>query len=162
MIANLRDKLFRKYSVWHVLNTVIIIGIVLLGSLFVMELVLSVSVNLNDSSIADESKVSADISKEISGKHKIDFNIIKRGLFKPSREISKPMANKTIQKIKSLLKLQCIMEINSEKVAYIYIKGIGLKKCGVGDSVENLFTIININAKKVELSIVEHKVVLKI
>jgi hypothetical protein len=72
------------------------------------------------------------------------------------------MADKTIERIKSQLKLKCIMEIRGEPVAYINIKGASLKKCKVGDSVSDLFTVLNINKHSVEISIVDHKVTLNL
>jgi len=84
-------------------------------------------------------------------------------LFKPSIPMrDKPMAERTIERIKSKLELQCIMEINGEPVAYINIKGVGLKRCKVGDRVIDLFTVVNINRKSVETKIVGHKVVLSL
>ncbi len=97
----------------------------------------------------------------------VDFaklaRLIRGGLFRASTPLrDKPMADKTIERIKSQLRLQCVMRIKNERVAYINIKGMGLKKCQVGDSVEGLFTVININEKSVEIKIVEHKVTLKL
>lgn len=85
------------------------------------------------------------------------------GLFKPATGIQdKPIADKTIERIKDQLKLQCIMELNGQTVAYINIQGVGLKKCRTGESVNDLFTVTNISkeSKSVEISIVGHKVTL--
>jgi hypothetical protein len=85
------------------------------------------------------------------------------GMFKPATGISdKPIADKTIERIKDQLKLQCVMELNGRDTAYINIQGVGLKKCCVGESVNDLFTVMNINkqSKSVEISIVGHKVTL--
>ena len=85
------------------------------------------------------------------------------GMFKPATGLQdKPLANKTIERIKEQLKLQCIMEMNGTPVAYINIQGIGLKKCCLGDNINDLFTVLGINKqnKSVDISIVEHKVTL--
>jgi hypothetical protein len=85
------------------------------------------------------------------------------GMFKPATGIQdKPIADKTIERIKDQLKLQCVMELNGQTVAYINIQGVGLKKCCVGESVNDLFTVTKINkeSKSVEISIVNHQVTL--
>jgi len=89
--------------------------------------------------------------------------VIRPGLFKASTPLrDKPMADKTIERIKSQLKLQCIMEMNGEPVAYVHIKGTGLKKCKVGDSVSDLFTVLNIDKRSIEITIIDHKVTLSL
>ena len=88
---------------------------------------------------------------------------IRRGLFRsaaPVRDV--PMADKTIERIRSQLKLQCVMEMNGEPVAYIQVKDLGLKRCRVGDSVEDLFKVLRIQKKSVEIAIVDHSVTLSL
>ena len=84
---------------------------------------------------------------------------IKPGLFKPETQLSdRPIADKTIQTIKSKLTLQCIMEKDGEPVAFIKVKGEGLKECFVGDSVGDMFTVLSIQKKSIKVSIVDHEV----
>jgi len=87
----------------------------------------------------------------------------RNGLFRPAnpRE-EKPLDDATIQKIKSQLKLQCIMEMNKERVAYINIAGVGLKKCKTGESVQDLFTVSRIDKSSVEIAIIGHPVTLEL
>jgi len=85
---------------------------------------------------------------------------IRSGLFRAATGVSdKPMANKVIDRIRSQIKLQCVMKIGGEPVAYVNIEGVGLRKCRVGDSVEGLFTVVTINKRSVETTIIGHKVV---
>jgi len=85
--------------------------------------------------------------------------VVRPGLFKASGAISdKPMADKTIERIRSQIQLQCIMQIGGERVAYINIKGVGLRKCRVGECIEGLFTVVSINRRSVETTIIGHKV----
>jgi len=89
--------------------------------------------------------------------------IYRPGLFRPATGLQdKPLADKTIERIMEQLKLQCLMEMNGQPVAYINIQGVGLKKCSIGDNVNDLFTVLDINQqnKRVDISIVEHKVTL--
>ena len=90
-------------------------------------------------------------------------DFIRAGLFKSAVAIQgKPLADKTIDRIKSELKLQCVMTLNDQLVAYIHIKGGGLKKCVVGDTVNDMFTVIDIDKTKkcVVISVIDHKVTL--
>ncbi len=76
----------------------------------------------------------------------------------------KPLADKTIERIKEQLSLQCILEINGQSVAYINIQGKELRKCCVGDNIKDLFKVLNINqqSKSVDISIIDHKVTLQL
>ena len=88
---------------------------------------------------------------------------IKPGLFKAASGLNdKPMADKTIERIKSQLNLQCIMQMDGKAAAYINIKDAGLKKCTVGEKVCDLFTVISIDEKSVEISIIDHRVILSL
>ena len=87
------------------------------------------------------------------------------GMFSPATGLAdKPLADKTIERIKDKLKLQCVMEMNGQLVAYINIQGTGLKKCCTGKNINDLFTVLDINKqnKSVDISIVEHKVTLNL
>jgi len=85
------------------------------------------------------------------------------GLFKSVGAIQdKPMADKTVERIRSQLKLRCVMHIQGEAVAYVSIKNQGVKKCRVGESVADLFTVISIQPKSIEISIVDHRVTLSL
>lgn len=87
--------------------------------------------------------------------------IIRPGMFKSETPQSdKPMADKTIEKIRSQLKLQCIMDLHGEPVAYVRIKSEGMKRCKIGESVMDLFTVLDIHEKSILISIVGHKTVL--
>ncbi len=87
--------------------------------------------------------------------------ITRKGLFRPATPVAdKPMADKTIERIKSQLKLQCVMNMNNEPVAYINITGVGLRKCKVGESIQDLFTVTVINTNSVDVTILGHKVTL--
>ncbi len=54
------------------------------------------------------------------------------------------------------------MELNGERVAYVYIEGVGLRKCKPGDSVGDLFNVLNIYEKSIEITIADHKIILKL
>jgi hypothetical protein len=106
----------------------------------------------------------ADLSKleePESGEFRKVTEIVRPGLFKSETPLSdKPMADKTIEKIRSQLKLQCIMDLHGEPVAYVRIKGEGMKRCKIGESVIDLFTVLDIHEKSILISIVGHKTIL--
>jgi hypothetical protein len=88
---------------------------------------------------------------------------LRPGLFKSATPLAdKPMADKTIEKILAQLKLRCIVQINGQPVAYINVENGGLKRCRAGDSVANLFTVVRIHEKSVDLTIVGHPVTLSL
>lgn len=168
MLKKQINRLVNHHGLWRLIHIAMAAGTVTLTGVLVLELVVPVRL---DSDTVDTSPnmnaVASNKLPEILQPDSAEFQelskIMRQGLFKsvtPLRD--KPMADKTIERIKSQLKLQCIMEMNGEPVAYVNIKGAGLKKCKVGDSVSDLFTVLNINKKSIEITIVDHKVTLSL
>ncbi len=91
------------------------------------------------------------------------LSVFRPGMFRSAAPLQdKPMADRTIERIRSQLSLQCVMEMNGRPVAYIHIKDAGLKCCVVGESVGDLFTVLQIREKSVDVSILEHRVTLSL
>ncbi|MHC4743841.1 MAG: hypothetical protein ACYS8Z_18145 [Planctomycetota bacterium] len=87
--------------------------------------------------------------------------VMRTGLFRPATPSrDRPMADKTIERIKSQLQLKCITNLNGEPVAYVKIKGVGLRRCKPGDTVNDLFTVIEIHPERIEIKIVGHRTML--
>lgn len=143
------------------------LGIIILAATLTLELTIplklddyaSSSVAVNISSVSDIQNIQTSKSegvREIS-------NFVRSGFFKSEvPHLNKSMADKTIETIKSQLKLQCIMDLNGEPVAYVKIKGEGLEQCRIGDSVDDLFTVLSIDEKSIEISIIGHRQTLKL
>ena len=91
------------------------------------------------------------------------LNAVRKGLFRSASPLrDRPIADKTIERIRSQLALGCILEVDGESVAYIRVKDLGLKRCRIGESVEDLFTVLDIQEKSVAISIVDHRVTLSL
>lgn len=86
---------------------------------------------------------------------------IRPNLFRvPTRLRNQPKADKTVDKILSLLKLRCVTSVGDKPVAYVSIKGVGLRSCNIGDSVEDKFRVLDIGDKSIDIEIAGQKVVL--
>ena len=160
--------LIKRYGLWRLIHCFLAAAIVILILVIVLELTISIQPISNLSvSPAGVNIIAADnLSKTL---RPVTLNtqelikVIRPNLFKASSSLSdRPMADKTIERIKSQLKLQCIMEMSGEPVAYINIEGTGLKKCKAGDSINDLFTVLNVYKNSVEISIIDHKVTLNL
>lgn len=168
MLKKLLKKLINRYGLWRVIHMVIAAAIVILACVLILELAKPVRSDsaANDTSFsmnATDANHLPKVFQPASAGFQELSRVIRPGLFKSATSLrDKPMADKTIERIRSQLKLQCIMEMNGELVAYVNIEGVGLKKCKVGDSVSDLFTVLNINKKSIEISIVDHKVTLSL
>jgi hypothetical protein len=98
----------------------------------------------------------ADSKTQIKMKHSN-----RSGLFKPSRRVNTySITDKTVEKIFNGLKLQGIMPIGDQKVAYIVLKGGYMRKCKIGDTVQDMFTVTDIKSKSVNIDILGHKLTL--
>ncbi len=163
------NKFLNNFNHWQLIQAVFMAVIFILVIGLILELAIPVRL-INDNSIRNYPSASvvnnmqtAQILQPESQGLKTTDMIIRSGLFKTETAISdKPMADKTIEMIRSRLKLRCIMELNGEPAAYVYIEGEGLQMCRVGDSVKDLFTVLGINEKTVEISIIGHKQILRL
>lgn len=162
------DKLMQKYNSWKLIQTSLIVGIVISASVLILQLVVPAQLESEASgNFPAVETAAADNRAEVlqpeASNHPAVTEIARTGLFKLDTSISdKPMADKTIEMIRSQLKLQCILELNGEPVAYVHIKDKGLYKCKVGDTVDDLFTVVVINEKSIEITIVGHRQILSL
>jgi len=168
MLKKQINKLVSHYGIWRLIHIVLAAGIAVLTGVFVLELVTPIQQGCEFADAAPNmSVITTDHLSEILEPKLIDFQeiaeVLRPGFFKASTQLrDQPMADKTLERIKSQLKLQCVMESNNEPVAYVNIEGTGLKKCKVGDCVNDLFTVVNINKNSVEITIIGHKVILSL
>ena len=157
------NNILQKYGSLKLLQALLVAGIIISACVLVLEFVIPVRFgsdafgNLSSVNTVAANNLSNVLHSETSEPPAI-AKIIRSGLFKLDTSIrDKPMADKTIEMIRSQLKLQCILDLNGEPVAYVHIKDKGLRRCRVGDSVDDLFTVLGINEKSVEISIVGHR-----
>jgi len=155
-------KLLKRYNIWQWTQVILTGGIAILIGLLVHQLTVSPNFEnytdyspapniIADGNLAEIARLGSEESREV-GKN------MRSGLFKSKNyQSDKPMADKTIKRIKSQLKLQCIMDLDGVPVAYVKIKGEGMKQCRSGDTISGLFTVLNINKTSVEISIVGHR-----
>ncbi len=165
MISKFIKNIINRFGVWRTVQAILAGCAVILFTAATTRLFVPIHVEQTDG--RPENISGFNPNENISGL--LDENKTKEtiayypGMFKPATGIQdKPLANRTIERIKEQLKLQCVMEMNGQVVAYISIKGVGLKKCCIGENINDLFTVLDINkqSKSVDISIVEHKVTL--
>jgi len=162
------SKLVKRYGLWRLVHITLAGTIVFLAIAFGAELAAPVVKDFDMG--ATLISVTPDVTEgrvSLFEPARVDFarfaRMIRPRLFRAATPLrDKPMADKTIERIRAQLKLQCVIRIDGKPVAYINVKGTGLKKCEVGDSVADLFTVIDIKEKSVEIKIVDHKVTLKL
>jgi len=168
MLKRLSHRFVQRYGIWLLVQLALGTAVVALTAVVVLHLALPVEVHSAAGTAAVQGGlVSEDELLETLQGHPTAArriaDVMRPGLFKSAAPLrDRPMADKTIEKIRSQLTLQCIMQINGEAVAYVNVQNNGLKKCRVGESVEDLFTVLNINDKSVEISIIEHRTILSL
>jgi hypothetical protein len=165
MLKSILCGLTRHYGIWLVFQVALGIGILVSATVLILEATLPVRIDTAPAVGAPEGEfASTDVLSEGRTGEAAASRLaaaMRPGLFRSATPLGdKPMADKTIEKIRSQLKLQCIIRIQGQPVAYVNVENRGLKKCRVGDCVEDLFTVININEKSVELKIIEHPIIL--
>ncbi len=164
MTKRLCAKIVNRFGIWRSLQ----IGLGILSAILLAAAISQIFAPMrsdrtqaeNTSEIIPNENISTLLNNKDQTKKQIAY---RPGMFQPATGLAdKPLANKTIERIKDQLKLQCVMEMNGQPVAYINIQGVGLRKCTVGENVNDLFTVLDINKqnKSVDISIVEHKVTL--
>ena len=166
MLRKKVNRLVNEYGPWRLAQVALAGGIIILAGALSLELMRALRSKSAafDSSSAVNTVAAEDLSQilppEASRLSEVT-GVMRPGLFKLETSTrDRPMADKTIERIRSQLKLQCIMELNGKSVAYVNIEGVGLQRCEVGDSVNDLFTVLNINKKSIEITIVGHREIL--
>jgi hypothetical protein len=170
MIGKKIKEVVKHLGAWRTIQAALAGCIVALLIVIVLQVTIPINLREDDSQahVFSELNAPGNLSQSLRTggeslpSEKIDA-VYRPGLFRASTGLQdKPLADKTIERIKSQLKLQCIMEMNGQLVAYININGLGLKKCYIGNSINDLFTVLDINnqSKSVDISIVDHKVTL--
>ncbi len=167
MVKKYIKQIVAKYGMWRVIHTSLagLISIFIIISL----LALAIPIRINPAKFDmphDDVDMTVKNHLNIETINSLDSNriskMVRPGLFKPMGGFrDRTMADRTIEKIKSQLKLQCIMQMNDEKMAYININGVGLRKCAAGELVDGMFTVTDIREKEVDITIVGHKVTLR-
>ena len=167
MLKKQISRLVNRYGLWRLMHALLIAVITIQTCIFVLELAVPFRPGDSFGAPSNTNVIAAkDLSEVLAPRKESSRELAKAfrsDLFKAASPLQdKPMADKTIERIRSQLKLQCIMEINGKQAAYVNIDGVGLKKCGVGDTVGDLFTVLNINKDSIEVTIVGHKVTLNL
>ena len=162
-------KFIRHFGYERLLRGVMVVVACCLAGAVVFRIVTPVRLRLPDTGLSVQAGTGAqsgllfDPNAPDQMEHEAVLGSLRRGLFKSATPLrDRPIADKTIAKIRSQLSLGCILETNGESVAYIRVKDLGLKRCRVGDSVEDLFTVLDIREKSVAISIVDHRVMLSL
>ncbi|MHC4230964.1 MAG: hypothetical protein ACYSW0_26315 [Planctomycetota bacterium] len=161
MVTKLLNELINRYGPWRLVQY----GLAALAAGLVVVLVLElfIPVGLGHNPVVVGPDIGTGGVSEIVQPTTRDYQeltkVFRRGLFKAATPLSdKPLADRTIERIRSKLTLKSILPVKGELVAYVHVEGAGLKPCKVGDSVGELFTVLNIGKRSVEISIVGHRV----
>jgi len=78
----------------------------------------------------------------------------RRSLFKPAVPLpSRPMAREAVSRVRELLSVHGILDRDGQPVAYINIRGMGMRPYEVGEGVDEMFEVTRIENGKVEVEI---------
>jgi len=81
--------------------------------------------------------------------------IRRRSLFEPAVPLpSRRMAKHAVEKILGMLALSAITDIDGQRVAYIRVKGFGMRRFCEGEGMEEMFKVLRIGRKSVQLEVV--------
>jgi len=81
--------------------------------------------------------------------------IRRRSLFEPAVPLpSRRMAKHAVDRILAMLALSAITDIDGQKVAYIRVKGFGMRRFREGEGMEEMFKVLRIGRKSVQLEVV--------
>jgi hypothetical protein len=164
MLKRILDACRHRYGGWRLVQAGLGLVVLALAVLAAVEVALPVRPGAGPA--AGETAATGGWFHELPAPEKAADRVtaaLRPGLFQSATPLAdKPMADKTIEKIVSQLKLRCIVQINGQPVAYINVDNGALKRCRAGDSVADLFTVVRIHEKSVELTIVGHPVTLSL
>ena len=171
MMTKALRRLLQLYGPWRLVQVILMALIVCLGVGLVMVLVtpttadpqVELAVQGRSRSGANRGHLSA-VAQPANDANELVIEI-RPGLFRsvaPLRD--KPRADKNVEQVLSQLKLQMVLEVRGKPVAYIHVKNEGLKICQIGDSVDDLFQVVNIDiaSQMIEIQIADQKETLRL
>jgi hypothetical protein len=164
MLKKLAQKIVKRYGVKTICRFLLIAAIAVSTIITIIELARPIKVTTGETEAAGASRnelhsILPEMLKPKTQQDSLLSKSLRSGLFRPTSGLQdKPMAEQTIEKIKSQLKLQCIMQMNGQPVAYVNINSVGLKKCKIGDTINDLFTVVDILKDRIEIKIIGHQV----
>lgn len=169
MLKRILDACLRRYGGWRLVQAALCLAVLALAVVTAVAAALPVRTAggpAGAAAAAGEMTAAEGWLPELPAPEKASERVtaaLRPGLFQSATPLAdKPMADKTIEKIVAQLKLRCIVQINGQPVAYINIENAGMKRCRAGDTVANLFTVVRIHEKSVDLTIVGHPVTLSL
>lgn len=168
MVSEVTGRIGSRFGRQRSLQICAAVVFLVLGVVFALELLIPVGSGMSDGGVGANAGLPGVVESVNFWEPNVSdiasvASLVHPGMFKPSTGVGdRPMADKTIERIKSRLTVQCIMEMNGKMVAYVKVKGEGLYKCMVGESVGDLFTVVDILKRSVVIKIVGHKVTLSL
>ena len=86
-----------------------------------------------------------------------------KNLFEPAVPLpSRRVAKQSVDRIMGILSLNVILESGGGYVAYIHVKGFGLKRFREGEGIEEMFRVTRIQARRVELDVAGERMKLEL
>ena len=86
-------------------------------------------------------------------KRKPSVGRLRPNLFKPTTRLRRQTGDATVERILSMLKFRCVMMIQGEPTAFVKVKDQGTRKCQTGDTVSDLFTVLDVNPEQNNMTI---------
>ena len=78
---------------------------------------------------------------------------LRPNLFKSTARLRTQTGDATVERILSMLKFRCVMMIQGEPTAFVKVKNQGMRKCQAGDTVSDLFTVLDVNPEQNNMTI---------
>ena len=86
-------------------------------------------------------------------KRKPSAGRLRPNLFKPTTRLRTRTGDATVERILSMLKFRCVMTIQGEPTAFVKVKDQGTRKCQAGNTVFDLFTVLEVNPEQNNMTI---------
>lgn len=78
---------------------------------------------------------------------------LRPNLFKPTTRLRHQTGDATVERILSMLKFRCVMVIQGEPTAFVKVKDHGTRKCQTGNTVLDLFTVLDVDPEQNNMTI---------
>ncbi len=156
----------RHVQVWRLLQITLALTALALGVGTIRAALAPVEANPQDTEMASQVAVMDRPTRTFTAEpnNRVDSNspvFTRRGLLKTASPLrQRTTGDKTVEQVTSLLALRCIMPSGDGKVAYISIKNKGMRRCAVGDCVEEMFTVLGIRENSVDIEVADKNVTL--
>jgi len=160
---------FERYTAWRSIHVVLAVSKIVLALITLVSFALPAKSTIKITSTSQElASVDSNHFQDLLHSQGLSSPAsrvpIRSGLFKSAARLRRATEDKTVEIIKSQLTLCSLTSLKGAPIAFVSIKGKGMRPCRIGETITDRFKVLDINLEqnKVDIEITGKKTTLNL